>query len=139
MAKETIDIKWNNKMSFTTEVSGHKITIDANETVGGEDAGPRPKPLMLTALGGCTGMDVVSMLKKMRVELDSFNVKIEAEMTEEHPKHYNKFHIIYQFKGKDLPMEKLEKAVSLSEERYCGVSFMYKKFAEVTSAIEILN
>ena len=139
MAKEIIDIKWNKKMSFTTEVSGHKITIDANESVGGEDSGPRPKPLMLVALGGCTGMDVVSILKKMRVELDYFNVKIEAEITEEHPKHYNKFHVIYQFKGKDLPMDKLEKAVSLSEERYCGVSVSYKEFAEITSSIEILD
>ena len=139
MAKEIIDIKWNKKMSFTTEVSGHKMTIDANESVGGEDSGPRPKPLMLVALGGCTGMDVVSILKKMRVELDYFNVKIEADITEEHPKHYTKFHIIYQFKGKDLPMDKLEKAVSLSEERYCGVSVVYKKSGEVTSEIQILD
>jgi putative redox protein len=139
MAKQIIDVKWNNKMSFTSDVNGHKLTIDANEAVGGEDAGPRPKPLMLAALGGCTGMDVVSMLKKMRVELDDFNMKIEAEMTEEDPKHYNKFHIIYQFKGKKLSMDKLEKAVGLSEEKYCGVSFMYKKFAELSSSIEILN
>ncbi len=138
MIKQEINLKWNDKMSFTTEINGHEITIDADESVGGENKGVRPKPLMLLALAGCTSMDVISILRKMRVEPEFFNVKVKADMTEEHPKHYNKFHLIYQFKGKDLPMDKLEKAVSLSQERYCGVSYLYAKAADVSYEIEML-
>ena len=138
MTKQEINLKWNDKMSFTTEIQGHEITIDADESVGGEDKGVRPKPLMMLALAGCTSMDVISILRKMRVELDYFNVNVQAEMTEEHPKHYTKFHLVYQFKGEDLPLDKLEKAVSLSQERYCGVSYFYAKVADVSYEIEIL-
>jgi putative redox protein len=82
---------------------------------------------MLTALAGCTGIDVVSMLKKMRVEIDAFDVDVEADLTEDYPAHYTRMHVIYTFTGKDLPMDKLEKAIELSREKYCGVSYMYKK------------
>ncbi len=139
MEKSTIDITWNGRMSFKTNVNGHEILLDADSGVGGEDSGPRPKPLMLVALGGCTGMDVISILKKMRVEVEDFHVKVEAELTDEHPKVYHKMHVIYEFKGKDLPMAKLEKAVSLSEERYCGVSAVYKKSIEMSTEIRIIN
>jgi len=139
MAKERINVEWLENMAFKTVVNGHEFVIDAVEKVGGEDRGPRPKPLMMASLAGCTGMDVVSILKKMRVELDYFNVVVEAELTEEHPKHFIKMHVIYEFKGKDLPMAKLEKAIELSEERYCGVSATYKQTMELTSEIKILN
>lgn len=122
-----VELKWTGGMSFDADINGHKIVIDADEKVGGENKGPKPKPLMLVALAGCTGMDVVSILKKMRVELDSFNVDVEATMTEEHPKYFDHFTIVYTFKGKDLPMAKLEKAVNLSQDRYCGVSEMLRK------------
>ena len=135
--KEEVNVSWNDKMSFTADINGHKIVIDAVDEVGGENKGPRPKPFMLAALGGCTGMDVVSILKKMRVELDNFNVKVEADLTEEHPKHFYKMHVTYEFWGKDLPMDKIEKAVNLSEERYCGVSESYRKSMELTSEIVI--
>lgn len=126
-------------MAFEAELDGHKLIIDASPEVGGSDNGPRPKPLMLVALAGCTGMDVVSILKKMRVELDGLRVWVEAEMTEEHPKHYSEMKIIYEFKGKDLPMDKLEKAVSLSEERYCGVSAVYRKAMPVGTEIRVVE
>ena len=135
--KEEVNVSWNDKMSFTADINGHKIVIDAVDAVGGENKGPRPKPFMLAALGGCTGMDVVSILKKMRVELENFNVKVEGELTEEHPKHFNKMHVTYEFWGKDLPLDKIEKAVNLSEERYCGVSESYRKSMELTSEIVI--
>ncbi|MBK7628625.1 MAG: OsmC family protein [Bacteroidales bacterium] len=139
MSKETVNTRWLKNMAFETEVSGHKFTMDAGHQVGGENLGPRPKPLMLAALGGCTGMDVISILGKMRVEVDSFNVVVEGELTEEHPKHFTKMHVIYEFKGKDLPLEKLQKAIDLSEERYCGVSAVYRKTMEVTSEIRIIE
>jgi putative redox protein len=139
MAREEVNVTWMDKMAFEAEINGHKIVMDAAEKVGGENRGPRPKPFMLAALAGCTGMDVVSILKKMRVELDYFNVKVEGDLTEEHPKQFYKMNVIYEFKGSDLPMEKLKKAVSLSEERYCGVSATFKKAIELTSEIRILN
>jgi len=135
--KTSLKANWIDGMSFESEVNGHKIIIDADASVGGSNKGPRPKPLMLLALAGCTGMDVVSILKKMRVEIDKFEVEIEADSTEEHPKHYNKMKVIYKFWGNDLPMDKIEKAINLSEERYCGVSAVYKKAIEITSEIRI--
>lgn len=139
MAQQEVKVNWLENMAFEADINGHKITIDAAEQVGGEDRGPRPKPLMLTALAGCTGMDVVSILKKMKVELEDFNVIVQGDLTEEHPKQYFKMNVIYEFKGKDLPLNKLKKAVSLSEERYCGVSALYKKAIEVTSEIKIIE
>ena len=139
MAKAQVKVNWLENMAFEADVSGHKIILDAAEAVGGENRGPRPKPLMLTALAGCTGMDVVSILKKMRVDLDNFNVIVEGDLTEEHPKQFYKMNVIYEFTGKDLPFEKLKKAVSLSEDRYCGVSALYKKAIELTSEIKIIE
>ncbi len=133
--KSSITATWKDKMAFEVEVAGHKIMIDADEKVGGENRGPQPKPFMLVALGGCTAMDVISILKKMRVELDDFKVRVEGDLTEEHPKHFYKMKVIYEFTGKDLPMDKLKKAVSLSEERYCGVSASYRKAMELSSEI----
>jgi putative redox protein len=139
MAKQKVSVKWLNNMSFSADVNGHEIILDAAGEVGGENKGPRPKPLLLTALAGCTGMDVVAVLKKMRVELDDFKVYVEGDLTEEHPKQFTHMHVIYEFKGKDLPEEKLQKAVSLSEERYCGVSAMFRKAIGLTSEIRILE
>jgi putative redox protein len=134
---EIINVAWTGEMAFEAEVNDFKIKLDADERVGGKNGGPRPKPLTLVSLGGCTGMDVISILGKMRVVPDAFDVQISGEMTEEHPKYYHKIHIVYKFKGKDLPMEKLEKAVTLSQDRYCGVSEMLRKAAVITHEIVI--
>jgi len=139
MSKSKIYIDWQGDMAFEADIDGQKIMIDAATEVGGADKGPRPKPLMLVALAGCTGMDVVSILKKMRVELDGLRVWVEAEQTEEHPKHYSAMKVIYEFKGNDLPMDKLEKAVNLSEERYCGVSAVYRKAMPVSTEIRVVQ
>ena len=137
--KTSTKIQWTGNMSWETELFGHKLILDTGEENGGENKGPRPKILMLTALAGCTGMDVVSILKKMRVEVEDIQIFVEGDLTEEHPKYYEKMHVIYQFKGNNLPMEKLEKAVSLSEERYCGVSALYKKAIPVTTEIRVID
>ena len=134
---ETVQVNWTGEMAFDAEVNGFNLKIDAKEEVGGKNGGPRPKPLILVALGGCTGMDVVSILKKMRIEPEYFNVEVSGEMTEEHPKYYDKIHIRYVFRGENLPMEKLEKAVNLSQDRYCGVSAMLGKAAKITHEIVI--
>jgi len=132
---DIVKAEWLGKMAFETETRGKKIIIDAESEVGGENRGPQPKPFMLIALAGCTAMDVISILKKMRVEVKKFNVKVEGTLTDEHPKHYYKMHVIYEFTGSDLPMQKLQKAVSLSEERYCGVTAVYNKVIEMSSEI----
>lgn len=137
--KHNLVAEWKGNMAFETEVSGHKLIMDAPQEVGGEDLGPRPKILMLSALAGCTGMDVVSILKKMRVELDDLKIKVEGSLTDEHPKQYNKIHVIYEFKGKNLPLAKLEKAVKLSEESYCGVGAVYRKVMEYSSEVKVIE
>lgn len=134
---EKVQMAWLDGMAFEAEVNGHKIVVDAVENVGGRDRGPRPKPLLLASLAGCTAMDVISILNKMRVEVEAFNVEVVAEQTEEHPKVYSHIKLIYKFKGKDLPMDKLQKAVDLSQERYCGVSAMLRKAAELTFEIVV--
>jgi len=134
---DKVSLKWQEGMTFEGVVNGHKLTIDADEKVGGKDKGPRPKALMLMALAGCTSMDVVSILNKMRMPYDAFSVEVESNKTEEHPVVYTDFKIVYKFKGKDLDLEKIRKAVDLSQDRYCGVSAMYKHIGPVTFEIEI--
>ncbi|NSW45156.1 MAG: OsmC family protein [Bacteroidales bacterium] len=137
--KHTVKTSWLGKMAFEAKVNDLPVTMDSAPDFGGENKGPRPKELLLASVSGCTGMDVVAILKKMQVELESFNMEVEADMTEEHPKHYTKMHLIYEFKGKNLDRSKLEKAVTLSQDKYCGVSYMFKKFLEFTYEIRIIE
>ena len=130
---------WKGNMQFESTNEGGNLNIDANEEVGGEGKGYRPKSLMLTALAGCSGLDIVSLLKKMRAEVKDFSIDVEGELTEEHPKYYHKVKMTFNFYGKDFKKDKIEKAVKLSEERYCGVMAMFKKFAEVKTAIQYLE
>jgi putative redox protein len=135
--KHIVDMSWTDKLAFEADMDGHKVIIDASEEGGGSDLGPRPKKLMLTSLAGCTGIDVIMILKKMKVEPEAFNVVVEGELTDEHPMYYHKIKVLYQFKGKNLPIEKLEKAVKLSEEKYCGVSALYRKAVTLESEIRV--
>ena len=135
--KQDISISWKEGMAFEADVNGHKILLDASEEFGGLNLVPRPKPLMLVALAGCTGIDVLSILKKMRIELTNFDIKVEADQSEEQPVHYIKMHIIYEFWGKGLPEDKLQKAINLSHERYCGVSAVYSKTMPVTTSFVV--
>ena len=86
--KETIKTRWLNELAFEAEVDGHKIYMDSSMEHGGKNTGPRPKPLMMVALAGCTGMDVAAILKKMKVELEDFSVDVEGDVSEEHPKKF---------------------------------------------------
>ena len=90
MKKESINLQWLEGMSFEADVDGFKVAIDADPEFGGKSKGPKPKPLMMVALAGCTGMDIVSLLNKMRVDYESLNIIVEGDLTEEHPKHYTK-------------------------------------------------
>ncbi len=135
---DQISINWRDNLAFDAEADGHKITMDASLEGGGNNLGMRPKKLMLTALAGCSGMDVILILKKMKIEPKMFNVKVSGELTEEHPKHYVSMHIIYEFKGENLPVDKINRAIKLSEETYCGVWAVYKKTMPVTWEVVLL-
>ena len=137
----TIEINWEGNMLFEAIVNGHKIIMDADFNNFGNNAGPRPKTLILTALAGCTGMDVVSLLKKMKVEVDDFKISVDGELTDKHPIYYHKIHIKYMFKGNNLDedMEKIKKAIHLSQTKYCGVSAMLSKAAQITYEINVID
>ena len=130
-------VTWNSGLAFTALQGGHSIALDAPVASGGRDSGASPKALLLSGLGGCTGIDVVSILEKMRVPLEGFAVEASAELTDEHPKVFKSIHLRYVFKGRELPMDKLEKAVVLSMDRYCGVSAMLAKAAPISWEIVV--
>ncbi len=137
--KKSITISWKDKMAFETDIDGHKILLDAAEDVGGENKGPTPKPLLLVSLGGCTAMDVISIARKMRQDVSSFEVELTGDMEDDFPKAFLGIHLIYKFKGTDLDPEKLDKAVNLSQDRYCGISATLRKALGLTYEIKILN
>lgn len=134
----TVNIQWTEGMSFEGVLDGHKIRLDATTENGGSDSGLRPKALMLVALAGCSGMDVVSLLKKMREEIESYDMTVEADMRDEHPKVYTRFHIAYHLNGANLTPEKVIKSVRMSQDTYCGVAAMLKMIAPLSYSI-ILN
>lgn len=136
---DKINIQWKGKMLFNADTVGASFNIDAAETVGGENNGARPKALMLTSLAGCSGLDVVSLLKKMRAEVNDFTLNVTGELTEVHPKYYHKVHVEYLFYGSNFQKDKIEKAVNLSQERYCGVSEMFRQFADLTHDIKYIE
>ncbi|OAA31372.1 osmotically inducible protein C [Kosmotoga arenicorallina S304] len=123
-------------MAFHTKTpSGHDVHVDAGPEVGGNDSAPRPKELMLISLLGCTSMDVVSILNKMKVKDYDYEITAEGQIASEHPKVFTSIKLTYKFKGKNLPKEKIEKAVSLSQERYCFASAMLKKACSLSYEI----
>ncbi len=138
MANHKVTTTWKENMLLESDnPHGNHVLMEADTDFGGSNQGLNPKALMLSSLGGCTALDVVALLKKMRVEVDDFNVVVNGELTEEHPKYYHKVSVDYYFKGIDLNEDKIKKAVSLSEERYCGVIDMFRKFAELSLTIHI--
>lgn len=120
-------------------ISNHWVMMDGTEKVGGVDGASRPMELLLFGLGGCTAVDVEVILKKMKVPVENMEIDIETERADEHPKVYTKINMVYHFYGKDLPLNKLEKAVKLSKDTYCSASAMLGKTAEITVTIENHN
>lgn len=127
-----IEAQWMGKMQFNALVNGHTIIMDGPEKVGGEDNGPIPKPFVLTALAGCTGMDIAAILRKADKQADDLNIKVLGEISKKPPIEYIAIHIIYDFKGSEENKEAALKAVTDSQEKYCGVSSMLKKALPVT-------
>jgi len=117
--------------------SGHWVTMDGPEQFEGSSAATRPMELILLGLGGCTAMDVISILQKKRVKLDDFECFVSAERAENHPQVFTKVHIKYVFYGKNIPTQAVERAIELSQEVYCSASEMFRKTAELTHEYEI--
>ncbi len=118
-------------------IDQYKVPMDTTNEFS-QQAGPSPKKLMLAALGGCTGMDIVSILNKMKVSYEDFSIDIKASLTEEHPKIFKDVHVFYKIKLAEEDQQKMEKAVNLSQEKYCGINAMFKSFAKVSSNILFL-
>jgi putative redox protein len=128
-----ITTTWLGNMKFeSTNPSGLNLFIDAGPENDGNGEGYRPKALMLSALAGCSGLDVASLIKKMKLDVADFKIDIEANLTEEHPKYYDKVAMHFHFYGDNLNENKLQKAVDLSIEKYCGVMEMFRQFAALT-------
>ena len=125
MPKTSVVLK--DGMHFMGELGGFAVPIDSDENHGGQNKGMRPKGLMLTALAGCTALDVIGMLRKMRIEPEAFTVEAESDVTEAHPRVFKRVLLTYRLKGPNIPLEKVEKAVQLSQETYCGVTAMLQK------------
>ncbi len=131
MAHE-IDVQWMGKMQFNALVNGHTIIMDGPEKVGGENNGSIPKPFVLTALAGCTGMDIASILRRADKNPQDFDMKVIGEISKRVPIEYTAIHVIYDFKGTEENREAALNAVTDSQEKYCGVSSMLKKALPVT-------
>jgi putative redox protein len=129
---------WQGKMKFTGAAwSGHQVTMDAGTEVGGDDSAVRPMETVLIGLAGCTGMDVVSLLKKMRVDFTGLELNIRADKTEEHPHTFSRIDIEYVIRGPDIDPSKLERAIELSQDKYCSVSAMLRKHCPVNHSYRI--
>lgn len=140
MASHKITTTWKENMLFESDnPSGHTVLIDTSEENGGTNKGLGPKAMMLSSLAGCSGLDVVSLLNKMRVEIDDYKMEVEAELTDEHPKTYHTVTVDYHFYGSNLDEKKITKAVELSKEKYCGVMEMFRQFSKINTNIHFHN
>lgn len=137
MNKHIVKTSHNSGMAFTATINGHEVRMDTADD-GGTDSGPSPKRLMLAALAGCTGIDIVSILNKMKVVFSNLQIDVEAGLTEEHPRIYRDVKITYSIKLAEADRPKMEKAVNLSQEKYCGVSAMFSAFAKLDNEIVYL-
>jgi putative redox protein len=135
MATNSIESVHKGGMNFTTLINGHSIIVDLDKAAGGNDEGTSPKILMLVSLAGCTGVDVVSILNKGRVKFSDFTINIDAHLTGEHPRIYDDVTITYNIKVNKSDEVKVEKAVILSQDKYCGVSEMFRAFAKLSHKI----
>lgn len=128
---EQVKLEWKGGMQFDARVGDHVVTLDASEEQGGMNLGVRPKPLLLVALAGCTGMDIASLARKMRVEFDRIEIEADAEKNDEIPSVYTSMTLKYRFEGKGVDPSKPLKMVGLSQERYCGVANMLRQVAPI--------
>jgi len=119
--------------------SGHEVVMDASSNVGGNNTGARPMELLLIAFGGCSGMDVISVLRKKKQDVSKFEIDVHGEMAEATPHYYTALHIEYVVKGKDISEEAVKRAIELSLEKYCSVGATLGKAAKITHSYRIIQ
>ena len=135
-----ISVNWVDGMLMVGKShSGHSINMDGPPEIGGDNLGVRPMEMLLLGVAGCTMIDVVTTLKKMRQELTHCETKVNAERADDHPKVFTDIHIQFLVKGNDLDSKKVEKAITLSAEKYCSASIMLGKTASISHDFEILE
>jgi putative redox protein len=135
-----VKVKWIDGMMMVGESgSGHAVVMDGPADVGGNNMGVRPMEMLLIGMAGCTTVDVVSTLKKMRENIDDCIAEVSAERASEHPKVFTNIHIHFIVQGSDLNPAKVEKAIALSADKYCSASIMMAKTADVTHDFEVVT
>jgi len=133
---QKVTTHWKGNLQFESDnPSGKTVLMDTSPENGGDNSGLGPKAMMLSSLAGCSGLDVVSILDKMKVKIADFKMDCYGDLTDEHPKYYHNVSIEYHFYGENLEQEKIEKAVNLSVDKYCGVMEMFRRFAKVNTEI----
>ena len=138
MTTHSVTTVFNKGMAFTATIEHHKITMDTGAEDGGDDSGPSPKRLMLASLAGCTGIDIVSILNKMKVSFSNLSISVHAALSADHPKIYNLVKVTYSIKLNEEDKPKMIKAVDLSKDKYCGVFAMFSSFAKMDTEIDYL-
>ncbi|HEB76042.1 MAG TPA: OsmC family protein [Nitrospirae bacterium] len=133
-------IKYVDGLRFVADGStGHSIVMDGDPEFGGEDTAPRPTELVLMGLGGCTGMDVISILRKKRQEVTGFEIEVRGKRAEAHPKKFTDINLHYTVRGRDISEDAVKKAVTLSMERYCSVKATLEGVANITYSYSVIQ
>lgn len=135
MASHNTHSEYISGLSFRTTIDNHQFVTDTNVEGGGNNDGPSPKKLMLASLAGCTGIDVAMILNKMKVNFKDLHIDVEAELTDTQPSTYSAVHIVYSVAIADADQDKMNRAIQLSEDKYCGVMAMFKAFSKVTHEV----
>jgi putative redox protein len=136
----TAKVTWVDGALFVAEAgSGHTFTMDGSPDVGGRNLAARPMEVMLMGMGGCTAIDVVSMLKKQRQDIEGVEVSMVAERAEDHPKVFTDVKLVYTVRGRKLSKALVEREVTLSDEKYCSATAMFKKTAKVTHEVVLVE
>jgi len=139
MSKRTASVRWVDELVFETQTeSGHRGYLDSFPNEGQTSKGPTPMELLLVAVAGCTGMDIVDILRKKRLNLTGLEVKVTGTRAETYPMVYTELDVVYRVRGKDIPASAVEQAIKLSEEKYCSVGVMLGKVAKINSRYEII-
>ncbi|MBI5305361.1 MAG: OsmC family protein [Chloroflexi bacterium] len=137
---KTASVKWVEGHEFQTFTgSGHQSVIDSSVASSGKNHGPSPMELLLVGMAGCTGIDVIDILGKKRLDVKGLEVRIEGTRAETYPMVYTEINVVYVVRGKDIPERAVEQAIHLSEEKYCGAGAMLAKTAKINHRYEIVS
>lgn len=134
---QTAAVTLDNGMHLIGDIDGYRIDLDADASAGGHGAGTRPMRLLLLGMAGCTAMDVISILRKKREQVSGLRVEVRGRRADEHPRVYEAFEVVYYVRGAGLSQNAVERAIELSETRYCSAMAMLGKAAAITSRYEI--